>query len=487
MKLIDETALTFDDVLLVPSFSAVLPANAEVHTTLAPGLQLNIPLMSAAMDTVTEAKMAIALAASGGIGIIHKSLDADEQAEEVRRVKRFEAGMVQNPITLQHTATLGDARRTTEQHGISGLPIVTDTGELVGMLTSRDMRYIENFDAPVTSRMTANVITAPLDCSKEYAQELLGKHRIEKLPLVDDHRRCRAMITAKDIARQEEFPNSAKDSRGRLLVGAAIGVGEREFARCEQLIEKDCDLLVIDTAHGHSAGVIEQVRRVAKLARKHDKTVMAGNVVTAAAAEALADAGANVIKVGIGPGSICTTRIVAGAGLPQLTAVMETAAYCRRRGVTVVADGGVRYSGDVAKVLAAGAHAVMIGSLLSGTDESPGEVFLFQGRSYKAYRGMGSLAAMARGSADRYFQEQVSEANKLVPEGVEGRVPYKGSVMPVLHQLVGGLRSAMGYVGAPDLPALAEHTTMRRVSGASGQESHVHNVTVTREPPNYKV
>ncbi len=484
-------ALTFDDVLLVPAESSVLPGETDTNTSLTRNIELGIPLLSAAMDTVTESRLAIAMAQAGGIGVVHKNMTPDEQAAEVRKVKKFESGMVVNPLTIAPDATLADAMAIMEAHQFSGLPVVEKgTGRLVGILTNRDVRFAVNPTHPVSELMTPHTAERPLitvkeGVEREEAMRLLHKNRIEKLLVVDDAFRCIGLITVKDIEKARRFPNATKDEQGRLRAAAATGVGEDAMVRSEALLDAEVDVIVVDTAHGHSRGVIEAVKRIKSISNYAQ--VIAGNVATAEGARALVDAGADAIKVGIGPGSICTTRVVAGVGVPQLTAIMETTEVCRKVGVPLIADGGVKYSGDIAKAIAAGANCVMIGSLFAGTDESPGEVFLYQGRSYKSYRGMGSLGAMARGSADRYFQEEVADTLKYVPEGVEGRVPYKGPINTIIHQLVGGLRSAMGYTGNRLISDMQRNCTFRRVTAAGLSESHVHDVAITREPPNYRV
>jgi IMP dehydrogenase len=480
-------ALTFDDVLLVPAASSVLPAQANTATRLTKSVSLNIPLISAAMDTVTESGLAIAMAQAGGIGVIHKNFGIDIQAQEVRKVKKFESGMVVNPVTIFPDQTLADALRLREQHRISGFPVVErGTGKLVGILTNRDMRFATNPNQPISELMTKDrVITVPENVEREQAQKLLHQYRLEKLLVVDSAYRCVGLVTVKDIEKARAHPLASKDEQGRLRVAAATGVGEEGFARAEALLEAGVDVLVVDTAHGHSAGVIDAVARIKRTTNYAQ--VIAGNIATPEAAKALIDAGADAVKVGIGPGSICTTRIVAGVGVPQLSAVLEVTEIARKSGVPVIADGGIKASGDIAKAIAAGADCVMIGSLLAGTEESPGEVILYQGRTYKDYRGMGSLGAMARGSADRYFQEEVRDNMKLVPEGVEGRVPYKGPAAAVIHQLVGGLKAAMGYTGNGTIDAMQKNCTFRRITSSGIRESHVHDVMVTREPPNYRL
>jgi IMP dehydrogenase len=480
-------ALTFDDVLLVPAASSVLPAQTSTATRLTKGISLNIPLVSAAMDTVTESALAIAMAQAGGIGVIHKNLGVPEQAQEVRRVKKFESGMVVNPVTIHPDQTLADAWRLRDQYRISGIPVVDrGSGKLVGILTNRDVRFANDPAQRVSELMTKDrLVTVPETVEREQAIKLLHQYRIERLLVTDKAGKCVGLITVKDIEKARAHPLACKDEQGRLRVAAATGVGDAGFERAEALLDAGVDVIVVDTAHGHSAGVIEAVDRIKRLSNYTQ--VIAGNIATPEAARALIDAGADAVKVGIGPGSICTTRIVAGVGVPQLTAVLEVAGVARKAGVPVIADGGIKSSGDIAKAVAAGADCVMIGSLLAGTEESPGEVILYQGRTYKDYRGMGSLGAMARGSADRYFQEEVRDNMKLVPEGVEGRVPYKGPVAAVIHQLVGGLKAAMGYTGNATVAAMQTNCKFRRITGSGIRESHVHDVMVTREPPNYRI
>jgi IMP dehydrogenase len=476
--------LTFDDVLLVPAASAVLPSMADTTTRVTSGISLNIPVLSAAMDTVTEADMAIVMAQAGGIGVLHRNMTIEEQADAIRQVKRFESGMVVNPVTMTPDQTLGDARALMARHRISGFPVVEKGGKLVGIVTNRDMRFAENADQPIAELMTRdNLVTVKPGISEDEARRLLHARRIEKLLVVDDTGRCIGLITVKDIERAVTYPSATKDAAGRLRVAAATTVGDLGFERTEALLDAECDLIIVDTAHGHSDRVGEAVARIKKLS--NNAQVIAGNVATAEAARSLIGAGADGIKVGIGPGSICTTRIVAGVGVPQLTAVIDTAEAAAKLGIPVIADGGMRTSGDVAKALAAGAAAVMVGSLLAGTEESPGDTFLWQGRTYKSYRGMGSVAAMARGSADRYFQQDIKDQLKLVPEGIEGQVPYKGPATAVLHQLVGGVKAAMGYTGAASLEEFRSRAEFIRITNAGLRESHVHDVTITREAPNY--
>jgi IMP dehydrogenase len=476
--------LTFDDVLLYPGESEVLPSQADTRTHVTRGLALNIPILSSAMDTVTEADMAIVMAQLGGIGVLHRNLDVADQVEAVRLVKRFESGMVVNPITMSPRGTLGEARALMVAHRISGIPIVEDSGRLVGILTNRDVRFAENPAQPVAELMThENLATVRIGVNSEDARRLLHQRRIEKLLVVDDDYHCVGLITVKDIEKAVNYPHATKDAAGRLCVAAATTVGDKGFARTEALVDAEVDLIVIDTAHGHNRDVSRAVERVKKLSNRVQ--VIAGNIATAEAAKALIGAGADGVKVGIGPGSICTTRVVAGVGVPQLTAVMEAANEAVKSGVPVIADGGIRTSGDIAKALAAGAGSVMVGSLLAGTEEAPGETFLYQGRAYKSYRGMGSVEAMARGSADRYFQQDIKDQLKLVPEGIEGQVPYKGPAREVIHQLVGGVKAAMGYVGAATLPELQKKARFVRITNAGLRESHVHDVTITREAPNY--
>jgi IMP dehydrogenase len=486
--ILDETtvALTFDDVLLAPRPSDVLPAEADVASRVTREITVKIPVISSAMDTVTESRLAIAMAQAGGIGVIHRNMTPEEQAEQVAVVKRYVAGMVVNPVTINPDATLADALRLMGEHHISGIPVVEagKKGKLVGILTNRDVRFATNPRTPIAELMTKKLVTVKEGVSREDAQRLLHQHRIEKLLVVDEAFRCIGLVTVKDIEKAQKYPNASKDEHGRLRVAAATSVGEDGFQRTEALIAAGVDLVVVDTAHGHSSRVLEAVTRIKKLSNRVQ--VIAGNIATADGTKALIDAGADAVKVGIGPGSICTTRIIAGVGVPQLTAILDSVEAARKQDVPVIADGGIKYSGDLVKALAAGADCVMIGALLAGTDEAPGETYLYQGRTYKAYRGMGSVGAMARGSADRYFQQEVKDTLKLVPEGIEGQVPYKGPVDGVLHQLVGGLRAGMGYVGAANLQSLRERARFLRVSSAAVHESHPHGVGITREAPNYQ-
>lgn len=482
-------AFTFDDVLLKPGLSEILPSEADIRTRITRAISLNIPIIASAMDTVTEARMAIAMAQAGGLGVIHRNFDIEGQAAQVRQVKKFESGMVVNPVTIGPDAKLAEALMVMKENGISGIPVVTGAstgkpGKLVGILTNRDVRFATDPEQKVSELMThENLVTVREGVGQEEAKRLLHQHRIEKLLVVDDAYRCVGLITVKDIEKAVAYPLACKDEQGRLRVAAATTVGEDGFARTERLIDAGVDVVVVDTAHGHSKRVLEAVNRIKRQSNKVQ--VVAGNVATAEGAQALIDSGADAIKVGIGPGSICTTRIVAGVGVPQLTAIMDAVESARKADIPVIADGGIKYSGDLAKALAAGASVAMVGSLLAGTDETPGEVFLWQGRSYKAYRGMGSVGAMARGSADRYFQQDIKDTLKLVPEGIEGQVPYKGPAGNVMHQLSGGLRAAMGYVGARNIKEFHEKAQFVRISNAGLRESHVHDVMITREAPNY--
>ena len=477
-------ALTFDDVLLQPAASNILPSGADTRTQITPSIALSIPVVSSAMDTVTEARMGIVMAQLGGIGVLHRNLSIEEQCAAVRQVKRFESGMVVDPITIPPEATLADASALMKANSISGIPVVEKSGKLVGILTNRDVRFAENPDQPVRELMTSeNLVTVSAGVTQEEARRLLHQRRIEKLLIVDDDYRCTGLITVKDIEKAVNYPDATKDASGRLRVAAASTVGKKGLERTRALIDADCDVIIVDTAHGHSQMVADVVRDIKKMSSSVQ--LIAGNVATAAATRALIDAGADGVKVGIGPGSICTTRVVAGVGVPQLTAVMDSAAEAKKSGIPVIADGGLRTSGDVAKALAAGAASVMVGSLLAGTEEAPGESFLYQGRTYKSYRGMGSVGAMARGSADRYFQQDIKDELKLVPEGIEGQVPYKGPASDVVHQLVGGVKAAMGYTGSATITDLQENARFVRITGAGLRESHVHDVTITREAPNY--
>ncbi|WP_037446877.1 IMP dehydrogenase [Skermanella stibiiresistens] len=479
-------ALTFDDVLLVPAESSVLPAQTDTRTRLTKTIELGIPLMSAAMDTVTESALAIAMAQAGGIGVLHRNMDIERQADEVRRVKRFESGMVVNPITIEPTASLADALSLMANYRISGIPVVEQpSGKLVGILTNRDVRFASNPQQRVSELMThERLVTVREGVDSAEAKRLLHQYRIEKLLVVDDAYRCIGLVTVKDIEKAQLHPNACKDEKGRLRAAAATGTGDDGLARAEALFDAEVDVLVVDTAHGHSRRVMEQIEKVRRLSNYTQ--VVAGNVATADAAKALIDVGVDAVKVGIGPGSICTTRMVAGVGVPQLTAVMDVVEECHRQGIPVVSDGGIKYSGDLAKAIAAGADCAMLGSMFAGTDESPGEVILYQGRSYKSYRGMGSVGAMARGSADRYFQQEVRDTMKLVPEGVEGRVPYKGPVSGVVHQLVGGLRAAMGYTGNATISEMQTRCNFVKITNAGLRESHVHDIMITNEAPNYR-
>ena len=486
-----ELALTFDDVLLQPGHSTLMPGQVDISTTIIKDIPLNLPIISAAMDTVTESSLAIAMAQAGGLGVIHRNLSPERQAEEVLRVKKFESGMVVNPLVIGPDATLADALAIMNSKSISGFPVVqnggtggTHSGKLVGILTNRDVRFASDKNQKISELMTCeNLVTVRDNVSQQEARQLLHQHRIEKLLVVDDEGNCTGLITVKDMEKSILHPNAAKDDQGRLRVAAATSVGDKGFERAAQLIDAGVDIIVVDTAHGHSQMVLDAVVRIKTMS--NSVRIMAGNVATSEGTKALIDAGADAVKVGIGPGSICTTRIVAGVGVPQLSAILAAVEEAQKSGVAVIADGGIKFSGDVAKAIAAGASAVMVGSLLAGTDESPGEVYLHQGRSYKSYRGMGSVGAMARGSADRYFQSEVTDQLKLVPEGIEGQVPFKGPVGAVIHQLAGGLRAAMGYVGAHDIVDFQDKAKFVRISGASLHESHVHDVTITRESPNY--
>jgi IMP dehydrogenase len=484
MRLLQK-ALTFDDVLLVPAHSDILPKDTSLRTRLTRNITLNIPLLSAAMDTVTEARLAIAMAQEGGIGIIHKNLTAKEQAREVAKVKRFESGVVRDPITIPPTMKIRDVMALSEQHGISGFPVV-EGKQVIGIITNRDLRFEEELDAEVRAKMTPRekLVYVKEGAELSEAKRLMNKHRLERVIVVDDAFDLRGLITVKDIQKATEHPNASKDEHGKLRVGAAVGVGPENDERIDLLVKAGVDVIVVDTAHGHSKGVLDRVKWVKTNYPQVD--VIGGNIATAAAAVALVEHGADAVKVGIGPGSICTTRIVAGVGVPQITAISNVAQALKDSGVPCIADGGIRYSGDVSKALAAGASTVMMGSMFAGTEEAPGEVILFQGRSYKSYRGMGSLGAMAEGSADRYFQDASNNTDKLVPEGIEGRVPYKGSVLAILYQLVGGVRSSMGYCGCASIDELREKAEFVEITSAGMRESHVHDVQITKEAPNYR-
>lgn len=486
-KIIEETSpsLTFDDVLLKPAISDVLPADANTKTRITKNIELNIPIISAAMDTVTESKLAIAMAQNGGIGCIHKNLSVKDQANEVAKVKRFESGVVVNPVTINEDENLGSALSLMTKHGISGIPVVKkDSKRLVGILTNRDVRFATNKKQPITELMTSkNLVTAKAGVSKTEAKSLLHKNKIERIIIIDKDNNCIGLMTGKDLEKTKQFPNAVKDKEGRLRVAAATSVGKEGVQRAEKLIEAKADIIIVDTAHGHSKGVIETVKQIKEKYPKQD--IIAGNIATAAAAQALVEAGADAVKVGIGPGSICTTRVVAGVGVPQLSAVLDVAEYCNKKNIPVISDGGIKFSGDLAKAIASGASCVMLGGLLAGTEETPGDIVLFKGRSYKVYRGMGSIGAMARGSADRYFQEDVSDKMKLVPEGVEGRIPYKGHASDVLHQLIGGLKAAMGYTGNGTVEVMRKKCEFVRITNSGLKESHPHSITITSEAPNY--
>lgn len=485
MRLLQQ-ALTFDDVLLVPAHSIIMPREVDLSTQLTRNIRLNIPLVSAAMDTVTEAPFAIALAQEGGLGIIHKNMTAIKQAAHVSRVKRFESGIVNDPITIQSHMTVRDVLELTEMHKISGLPVV-DNGKIVGIVTNRDLRFETNLDQPITNIMTPRerLVTIKENAPREEAIHLLHKHRLERVLVIDDNDTLKGLITVKDIQKSSDHPNANKDDKGRLRAGAAVGVGEGTEERVAALADAGVDVIVVDTAHGHSQGVLDRVKWVKKNFPHIE--VIGGNIATADAAKALVDAGADCVKVGIGPGSICTTRIVAGVGVPQVTAIANVEEALRGTGVPFIADGGIRFSGDISKAIAAGAYSVMLGGLFAGTEEAPGEVELYQGRSYKSYRGMGSIGAMKQGSSDRYFQDNNGNSDKLVPEGIEGRVPYKGSVLAVIHQLMGGLRASMGYVGAKNITEMREKASFVQITSAGMQESHVHDVQITKEAPNYRI
>ena len=478
-------ALTFDDVLLLPAESAVLPAGVDTQTRLTNSIPLNIPLVSAAMDTVTESNMAIAMAQAGGIGVIHRNMSVEAQAAELTRVKRFEAGLVLDPVTISPDSTISELRAVKSQHGFSGFPVIDDSGALVGIITNRDIRFVSDDSVKVSTMMTTEVVTVPEHVDPEIAKKLLHQHRIEKLIVVDDEGRCAGMMTVRDIQRSRDNPKSCKDSQGRLRVAAATGTGDKGVARALALYEAGVDAVVVDTAHGHSHGVIDAVRAIREQAPEGAQ-IIAGNIATGAAAEILIEAGADAVKVGIGPGSICTTRIVSGVGVPQLTAVQSVVDICNKHDIPVIADGGIKYSGDIAKAIAAGADSVMVGSVLAGTDESPGEIILYQGRSYKVYRGMGSIGAMGQGAHERYFQPEQDDTSKYVPEGIEGRVPARGPVENALYQMIGGLRSSMGYTGNGTIAEMKANCDFVRITNAGLSESHVHDIEITREAPNYR-
>ena len=478
-------ALTFDDVLLLPAESAVLPAGVDTQTRLTNSIPLNIPLVSAAMDTVTESNMAIAMAQAGGIGVIHRNMSVEAQAAEVYRVKRFESGLVLDPVTISPDSTISELRAVKSQHGFSGFPVIDDSGALVGMITNRDIRFVSDDSVKVSTMMTTEVVTVPEHVDPEIAKKLLHQHRIEKLIVIDDEGRCAGMMTVRDIQRSRDNPKSCKDSQGRLRVAAATGTGDEGVARALALFEAGADAVVVDTAHGHSHGVIDAVRAIRGQAPEGAQ-IIAGNIATGAAAEMLIEAGADAVKVGIGPGSICTTRIVSGVGVPQLTAVQSVVDICNKHDIPVIADGGIKYSGDIAKAIAAGADSVMVGSVLAGTDESPGEIILYQGRSYKVYRGMGSVGAMSQGAHERYFQSEQGDTSKYVPEGIEGRVPARGPVENALYQMIGGLRSSMGYTGNGTIAEMKANCDFVRITTAGLSESHVHDIEITREAPNYR-
>ena len=478
-------ALTFDDVLLLPAESAVLPAEVNLSTRLTTSISLHVPIISAAMDTVTESRMAIAMAQAGGLGVIHRNMSIEEQVAKVNSVKRFESGLVLDPVMVSPDTTIGELRDLKERHGFSGLPVIDDEENLVGIITNRDIRFVSNDSILVSEMMTTELVTVPEHVDPEVAKKLLHKHRIEKLLVVDENGKCAGMMTVRDIQRSRDNPYSCKDKHGRLRVAAATGTGAQGIERALALFGVGADAVVVDTAHGHSHGVLHTVRQIRELAGP-DAQIIAGNVATGAAADALILAGANAVKVGIGPGSICTTRIVSGVGVPQLTAVQSVVAVCKKADIPVIADGGIKFSGDIAKAIAAGADCVMVGSVLAGTDEAPGEIILYQGRSYKVYRGMGSVGAMSKGAHERYFQSEQGDTRKYVPEGIEGRVPARGPVEHVLHQLIGGLRSSMGYTGNGDIATMRENCQFVKITNAGLSESHVHDVEITREAPNYR-
>ena len=478
-------ALTFDDVLLLPAESEVLPAEVDLKTRLTSSISLHVPIISAAMDTVTESRMAIAMAQAGGIGVIHRNMTIEEQAAKVNSVKRFESGLVLDPVMISPNTTIGEMRALKDKYGFSGLPVVDDDENLLGIITNRDIRFVSDDSILVSEMMTTDLVTVPEHVDPEVAKKLLHQHRIEKLLVVDEDGKCAGMMTVRDIQRSRDNPHSCKDKHGRLRVAAATGTGEKGIERALALFKAGADAVVVDTAHGHSHGVLHTVRQIREAAGP-EAQIIAGNVATGAAADALIAAGANAVKVGIGPGSICTTRIVSGVGVPQLTAVQSVVAVCKKANIPVIADGGIKFSGDIAKAIAAGADCVMVGSVLAGTDEAPGEVILYQGRSYKVYRGMGSVGAMSKGAHERYFQSEQGDTRKYVPEGIEGRVPARGPVEHVLHQLIGGLRSSMGYTGNGDIDAMRENCQFVKITNAGLSESHVHDVEITREAPNYR-
>lgn len=481
-----EKAYTFDDVLLVPAHSQVLPRDVSLKTSLSRNISLNLPLVSAAMDTVSEARLAIAIAQEGGIGILHKNMSIELQAQEIAKVKRHESGIVKDPVTVGPDMLIGELIELSRRHKISGLPVV-ENGKVVGLVTNRDLRFEKRFDQTVSAIMTPRekLVTVPVGTSVDTAREIMHEHKVERVLVINENWQLKGLITVKDILKTSEFPNANKDEQGRLRVGAAVGTGKETEERVAALVQAGVDVVIVDTAHGHSQGVLDRVRWVKKNFPQID--VVGGNIATAAAAKALLEAGADGVKVGIGPGSICTTRIVAGVGVPQLTAIHNVSEALKGTGVPLIADGGIRFSGDIAKALAAGAHAVMLGGMFAGTEEAPGEIELFQGRSYKSYRGMGSLGAMSQGSSDRYFQDNESSTDKFVPEGIEGRVPYKGSIAQVIHQLIGGLRSSMGYLGCETIPRMHESAEFIEITSAGMQESHVHDVQITKEAPNYNL
>ena len=479
-----EFGLSFDDVLLKPNYSEVLPNSVDISTKLTKKLRINLPIISAAMDSVTEFKLAIAMAQFGGVGVIHKNLTVSEQSKQIMNVKKFESGMVVNPLTISPESSLNEALKIMKENKISSVPVILQNKKLVGILTNRDVRFAKNLNEKVSNLMTKNVVTVNRNISKDDAKKLLHKHRIEKLVVVDNNYFCKGLITVKDIKKSEKFPLASKDKDGRLLAAAAIGTGTKEILRSESLINSGADIIVIDTAHGHSKKVLETLKELKELS--NEVQIICGNIATADAAMMLIEAGADAIKVGIGPGSICTTRIVAGVGVPQLSSILNVSKVCREKNIPLISDGGIKFSGDLSKAIAAGADTVMIGSLLAGTDESPGEIYLYNGRSYKSYRGMGSIGAMSRGSADRYFQSEINDNLKFVPEGVEGQVPYKGPVSNILHQLSGGLKSAMGYTGNKNIEEMQKNCIFQQISTSGLNESHVHNVEITKEAPNYR-